>query len=249
MIRGLYIAASGMLTERKKMNVLVNNIVNSDTYGYKSDKLYSRSFGDMVLSRVDSLDLAGTQTQIGSLSAGIHADEVYTIFGQGSMDQTGLATDLAITGDGFFTVQTPNGIRYTRNGNFTVSDGKLVTAEGYSVMGNNGAIEVKDGNFTVNGSGEVLVNDAVADQLKIVKFDNTDSLSKEGDCYFVNSGVEPAADTESTINQGYLETSDVDLADTMVEVIKVSRLYEANQRVVSAIDETLQKAVTEIGSV
>lgn len=249
MIRGIYIAATGMLTQRKKMNVLVNNIVNADTYGYKSDKLISRSFDEMLLERLDAADAASDSSQIGGLGYGIHADEVYTTFQQGSLDQTGLSTDLAITGDGFFEVQTPDGLRYTRNGNFTVADGYLVTAEGYRVMGKSGPIQIEEGEFIVAEDGTITAGDQEVGQLRIVKFEDMDALSKQGNCYFVNSGANPQEDDASVVNQGYLETSDVNLADTMVEIIKVSRLYEANQRIVTAIDETLQKAVTEIGSV
>lgn len=250
MNRGLYIAATGMLTQRKKMNVLVNNIANADTYGYKSDKLLTRSFEETLLERRDALDAAGADTQIGLLGSGVHIDEVVTTYLQGSLDQTELATDLAITGEGFFVVQTPNGIRYTRNGNFTISNGNLVTAEGYTVLGTGGgAINVKNGNFTVASNGEIAVDGAAAGQLQIVRFANTGALTKEGNCYFVNTGAAPAADEESTVVQGYLEVSDVNLADTMVEVIKVTRLYDTNQRILTAIDETLQKACNEIGRV
>ena len=246
MIRGLYTSATGMLTQRKKMNVLVNNIVNADTTGYKSDKLLSQSFQQLLVQRKDG-GAAGFG-MVGTMTLGTHIDEIFTTFGQGPMDQTNLTTDLAITGDGFFQVNTPGGIRYTRDGNFTVNGGYLVTAQGYTVTGNNGPIQVADANFIVTTNGQVLVGDQVIDRLSVVRFDDPAVLTKEGDSYFSAAGG-GQVDENSMIQQGYLEGSDVNLSDAMVDMIKVSRLYETNQRMVTAVDDSLAKAVTEIGSV
>ena len=124
MLRSLYIASTGMLAQREKMDIATNNIVNVDTTGYKKDTLITRSFKDMMIQSMNGQD-------IGPLNTGIHVDDVRTSFDQGSMEQTDRLTDVALEGDGFFVVNTAAGIRYTRDGAFAVSsDGYLVNSEG-----------------------------------------------------------------------------------------------------------------------
>lgn len=246
MLRCLYIAGTGMLVQRKKMDVLTNNITNAETTGFKQDALLSRSFNDMLIARLN--DPTGYSNTIGPQNTGVHGDDVTTDFTQGSMEQTELTTDLALDGQGFFAVSTPKGERYTRDGSFSVSStGYLTTSEGYPVQGSNGPVYVGMGKFAVEENGNVSVNGNVTDKLKIVSFQNPAALRKEGSNLF--SGAGATADNTTVIKQGFLENSNVDIAEQMVKMIEVSRTYETNQRMVKMIDDSLGKAVNDVGRV
>jgi flagellar basal-body rod protein FlgF len=246
MLRCLYIAGTGMLVQRKKMDVLTNNITNAETTGFKQDNLLSRSFSDIMISRLN--DPSGRSSVIGPLNTGVHSDNVITDFTQGSAEQTELLTDMALHGQGFFTVSTPQGERYTRDGSLSVSGtGYLTTSEGYPVQGNNGPVYVGTGKFAVEENGNVSVGGKVTDKLKIVSFQNPDVLSKEGSNLF--SGAGATIDNTTTVKQGFIENSNVDIAEAMVKMIEVSRTYETNQRMVKMIDDSLGKAVNDVGRV
>src|SRR3954447_1204957 len=133
MDRGLYIAASGMLTEQLRQQQIANDLANTATPGYKADRTAQRSFGDLAL--VNKL----TGAAVGSQSTAVVADQVVTDFTPQPSRDTGEPLDFAITGEGFFAVQTADGTRYTRDGQFTVSaQGRLVTAHGAPVLGRGG---------------------------------------------------------------------------------------------------------------
>ena len=114
MIRGLYIAATGMLSQQRRMDVVTNNLANADTAGFKEDQLLVRSFNDMMIERLNDPAVVGHSAEVGPLGSGIHVDEVATRHESGPMEETGLNTDLALFGDGYFVIQTPAGERYTR---------------------------------------------------------------------------------------------------------------------------------------
>jgi flagellar basal-body rod protein FlgG len=245
MLRSLYISASGMLAQRSTMDVITNNLSNLDTIGYKRDSLETRSFGDVLLSRIN--DPSGNNGVIGPLSLGVHPDTVNTDFSEGPLEPTGRTADLALQGDGFFTVETPQGLRYTRSGNFQVDkDGYLCTSEGYYVRGTNGRIHVGSQDFTV-GSDGTITSAGGNYKLQIVQFANNTALRKVGNNLY--SGPAVASLANCGVMQGYLEHSNVDLSTEMVNMITVSRNYEANQRMVSMINGTLDKACNEVGRV
>ncbi len=134
MIRSFYIAGTGMMTQRSKMDVVINNISNADTVGYRQDQMITRSFPDLLLDRLN--DTAIVNQYVGPQNTGVHVDEIIIDFGRGTPEPTEQMTDMAIMGDGFFTVQTPQGVQYTRAGNFQVDvNGTLLTQEGYYVLG------------------------------------------------------------------------------------------------------------------
>ena len=250
MLRGLYTATTGMTVQRAKMDVLTNNIVNASTTGYKKDNLLSSNFEEVLIERIGDPYLVNTSEEVGPYSFGTHIDEVYTDFSQGSIEPTETQTDLAITGDGFFAVETPDGERYTRAGNFCVNqEGYLVTADGYYVLGENGRINVGSGEFSVDGEGNIVSGDEARGTLRIVRLEETDGLRKQGDnLYYVFSGEAPADAEDFKIMQGYLESSNVDIATEMVDMITVYRAYEANQKILTMTDETLGMAVNNLGS-
>src|SRR3712207_2739396 len=133
MERGLYIAASGMLAEMVRQGQLANDLSNASTPGYKADRSSQRSFGELLLNN------SVTGQPVGTLGLGARIEGITTDLSPGPIRDTGEPLDLAVVGEGFFGVQTPQGVRYTRNGQFTADgNGNLVTREGYQVLGRNG---------------------------------------------------------------------------------------------------------------
>lgn len=250
MVRGLYLAGTGMLVQRSKMDVITNNIANAETLGYKQDSLLSRSFEDMMISRMNDPSVINRRRDVGPLGTGVHIDEVFTSFSQGTPEQTGLTTDLCLTGNAFFVVNTPQGERYTRAGNFTLdAQGYLLDANGNQVQGQGGAIQLESERFLVNEQGQIIDFDTGAQigALRLVGFENPEGLRKAGDNYFTDfGGSGPREPENAQVLQGYIESSNVNIAQEMVDMIVTSRAYETNQRSARMIDETLGRAVNDI---
>ena len=244
MLRSLYIASTGMLAQREKMDIVTNNIINVDTTGYKKDTLITRSFKDMMIQSMNGQD-------IGPLNTGIHVDDVVTSFVQGNLEQTDRLTDVALEGDGFFVVNTPAGVRFTRDGAFAVSsDGYLVNSEGNYIQGTNGSIFVGRGEFTINEQGYVTVNGQTVNRLLLVTFENLTGLEKAGSNMFAQgSAGAPQLAAGCKVKQGYLEASNVDMAEEMVTMVELNRAYQVNQRVLTMLDQSLGKTVNEVGKV
>ncbi|AXI10604.1 flagellar hook-basal body complex protein [Oceanobacillus sp. 143] len=266
MLRGFYTAASGMITQQRQQEALANNIANINTPGYKADQTAIRAFPEMLMQEMGSKKIPVTnnvslpiQNPIGSLNTGVYVQETVPNFTQGDIRQTGISTDLALingqvpdeTGSIFFTVQNDAGeIRYTTNGNFTVDGaGNLVTNQGYYVLNAAGnPIQTGGMEFTVTQDG-VLQTAEQNTQLGLSYVVNVNQLVKEGDNLF--SGEAEAVPGMATfqIQQGALEQSNVDSLQTMTQMMESYRLFETNQRVLRAYDESMGKAVSEIGRI
>jgi len=250
-LRGLYTASSGMITETKIMDVISNNIANINTSGYKKDTVITSSFPNYLVTRQGG-DNVPPNGQIGKMDYGVLLDTIHTNFSAGAVFETKGKFDFAINGSGFFVVDTPNGQRMTRDGSFTLSnDGHLVTQEGYLVEGENGPITLAQGDISVDNQGNIINNGSLVDKLKLIDFNNYDGLRKQGDNLFFidNSSNTQVIPSNGEILQGYLEQSNVNSVNEMVNMINVMRTYESNQKVATAFDETLNKAVNEVGRV
>jgi flagellar basal-body rod protein FlgF len=240
MERGLYIAAGGMLAEQVRQDQIANDLANASTPGYKPDRAAQASFGEMMLQN------RGSGQLIGSLSLGVRIDELRTDLTQGPLKQTGNPLDLALSGDGFLAVQTPEGVRYTRDGQLTLdAQGRLQTTTGFLVLGINGKpITVGDPNaVSVGADGTLRSATATLGQIDVVSLTGA---VKQGDTLF--SGTPGAKPAGTQIEQGYVEGSGVEPARAMVDMIVSLRAYEASQRVLHTIDDTLGRAVTQVGS-
>jgi len=226
MERGLYIAASGMVAEQMRQDQIANDLANSSTAGYKADRVTQRAFADLLLSNT------ATGQSIGGLTMGVAADRMVTDTSPQPVRDTGEPLDLAIAGEGWFAVQTPQGTRYTRNGQFTAAaDGTLTDQLGNRVLGANGQ-PVK-----VDGSGHV--------DAKAVGVFAVNDPAKQGDNLFTGTA---AGQATGSVRTGALEGSGVDPARTMVDMIASFRAYEAGQKVIQTIDESLHKTATQVGS-
>lgn len=193
---------------------------------------------------------------IGTLNSGIGLDRIQTNFLQGGPEETGNTLDLAIEGSGFFRINTPDGQMYTRNGNFTLdSNGELVTKEGYHLLSLGGSIlldeDMRVEDLNISEEGTIYFGDEYFDEIDIVNIANVKDLRKYGQGYYrMEEGVEAQEeDFEGKILQGFLENSNVNPVEEMVDMITSLRLYESNQKVVQAYDDILQKAVNDIGRV
>ncbi|HQG42264.1 MAG TPA: flagellar basal-body rod protein FlgF [Spirochaetota bacterium] len=276
MVRGLYTGASGMIAQEARLDAIANNLANVDKAAYKKDLTLFKAFPDMIIRRLndDGLGItpAGsydTMPFVGKLGTGVEVNEVYTIHEQGSLMRTENPFDMAMEGNGFFTVMTERGERYTRNGAFTLNkDGILVTHSGLPVLGQNGIIKLQKNNFMINERGEILVNSAlslnpddmigltqnnweqpvVIDKLKIVDFENIRELKKEGESLYHETPYSgPALPAEEyKVIQGFLEKSNVNAVREMVDMIEVQRSYEANQKAMLTHDQELGRLINEV---
>jgi flagellar basal-body rod protein FlgG len=249
MLRALYTAGTGMLTQMKHMDVTGNNMSNSNTGGYKADRAVSVSFEDMLVKRTNDNGKSGQSPVVGPLNTGIYMDEVVTQHSQGPLEQTGKSTDLAIQGGGFFTVETQDGPRYTRGGSFFIdSEGYMTIDDGYRLMGKNGTVQPGTENITVNPYGDVYADNVYLDTLQMVSFPDTTQLVKEGSLLFQNNGA-AAGEFAGEVAQGYLEGSNVDLTSELTQMMSFIQNYNSNQRIIRMLDETLAKTVNEVGRI
>lgn len=245
MIRGLYTAASGMLAEAQRTDVISNNLANANTAGFKKDMTITKDFASMLISRVNDGPESPT---IGTMGVGVMVDEVATDYSTGTIRTTGNDFDLAIEGRGFFAVETPQGKRYTRNGTFAKSSkGELVTSDGYRVLGQNGPIIINGGKMEVSTDGRVLVDNNEVGKLEITEFANEKALKKEGASLFLEPSGQQGQVATGSVRQGTLEMANVNVIGEMVNLISNYRAYEINGKVIQSHDSLMGKAANDVG--
>ena len=245
MLRGLYTAWTGLRNEEKRMDVVTNNMANADTTGFKKVDVTAQSFDRQLAVKIDDPTIGPNLKQgIGGVNLGVKIGETYFDMSQGNFRQTEDQYNLALSGSGFFTISTTDKsgtttTRYTRDGDYVLAEG-----------GNR--IQIPDANLvkiSVNQAGEIYSGNNYVATLQVVDFQNYEALSSYGENMYeaVNGAVQTP--TDATVNQGYLEMSNVNMVTEMVDMIAVTRAYETNQKMVQTIDQTLDKAVNEIGRV
>jgi flagellar basal-body rod protein FlgG len=262
MIRSLYTTVSGLVTQEAKQSVITNNLANVNSVGFKTDNLSVKKFDDVLIQNYDKLvNGKPVRNIIGSLSQGSAIDGIDTSFTQGMIEGTDKWSDFAIEGRGFFAVlrenNGANNTYYTRDGHFHAnSQGYLVTDSGDRVLasriengqtvgtpepiivGNNEIKLFQDGTFDLDGSTY---------KLAAVDFEDYNSLKKVGDNLY--QGQNPTEADNVSIKQNSLEKSNVNIINEMVNMMTVMRTFESNQKIMQSLDETLGKAVNEVGSV
>jgi len=247
MIKGLYTAASAMNVNMKKMDVTSNNLANVNSTGFKRTGSIQNSFSEMLISRIDS---SGKQ-ELGSIGGGVELEENYTDYSAGEFKHTNNKLDLAIKGRGFFTLQTPEGVRYSRNGSFSLNNqNQIVNSQGHLLLNQNGEpIQTVPGReITIDKSGQINFGELEGDRINIVDFDDYRNLTKQGNnLYQTADGIEGNQVEGSKVLQGYLEGSNVNIVQEMANMIETTRAYETNQKVIQTIDNSLDKAVNDVG--
>jgi flagellar basal-body rod protein FlgG len=223
---GLYIAASGMLAQQVREDQLSNDLSNASTPGYKSDSSVQQDFGAMLLANTSS-----GQT-IGPINTGVRLGAPVTNLTPAALHSTGQPLDFGIAGQGFFAVRTPQGVRYTRDGQFQANaQGQLVDGQGNQVLSQNGAT------IAVSAQGTVP-----ATSLGVF---NVTGVAKQGNNYFTGT---PGGRGTGTVRQGELEDSSVDPVNTMVHMISSLQTYQAGENAIQTIDSTMQNSAQSVGS-
>jgi len=248
-IRGLYTSGSGMLATQAQSEIIGDNIANINTPGYKTEYGSASVFPTELMGRIGDSEKGNARvTLLGEAGSGVIVNRTFGINIQGTLQNTGKATDLALNTPGFFVVQTSEGVRFTRNGQFQLnSAGVLQTVDGHAVLGEHGLIGADNPlsqQFVVDSDGIVTDGGKVIDRLRIMEIPET-ALKREGQSLY--SASQAAAATAVNVQQGAFETSNVDTGAQMVRMISVMRAYEANQKVIQTQDATLEKAVNEVG--
>lgn len=247
MIRGMYEASASMATSMARLIYLGNNLANVSTPGFKQDVSAPHAFHEMLLRRLGD---GQSSDIIGSLTSIVIKDRPKIDLSQGMLRETGRPLDLALSGSGFFAVEKNGSTYYTRNGTFNVdATGILRTSDGGAVLGESGPITVGDGKFSVEEDGAVAVNNTVSDHLKLVDFPEGTDLVKRGHSYFDAGAAAPTPTANVGVLQGYLESANVDVVNSMLELLTSRKTYSASQRTLQLSDSVLQKAVTELGRV
>lgn len=257
MLRSLYTGWTGMYTEQKRLDVISNNLANATTVGYKKEGVTSQSFDDVMTIKIRDESEEWKQRKIGTMNLGVKIGEVYTDYSQSSFRETGEDFDLAIEGEGFFVVNVTdrNGEtheRLTRAGQFhKTADGYVVDIDGNHLQSETGdvmvSVDTKD--IVIDTDGSIYEDGVLTDRIILRDYEDYDYLKKFGDTYYqpVNGATEKAA--EANIRQGFTEQSNVNVVNEMVNMIAITRAYEANQKVIKTVDDTMELAVSSVGKV
>ena len=252
MISGLYSAASGMTNQIHRQNVIADNVANGNTSGYKKRCATFAEFLGHALKRQSALE-PQREPVVSYLAGGACLSSIEADFSAGHVERTDSDYDLAIVGEGLFVVETPGGELYTRNGNFYPGpDGYLVTGDGFKVLGDGGAIRIPETGFEVSEEAIINQDKEGEQQIRIVRFDSPELLRKVGHNLYALSaqGANRAQESENMrVFQGYLERSNINVVREMVDLIDAARQYEANQKMIQSLDQTLERAVNEVGRV
>jgi flagellar basal-body rod protein FlgF len=245
--RGIFTVTSGALGALARLDAAAQNLANINTAGYKAERPTFR------LQAQDKGASSGLDPILARTGGVLIEVERVRDFSQGPIQQTGNPLDLAISGDGFFVVNTDRGERYTRKGTLQVDgEGFLTTSSGDRVQGTGGDLEVKGSRVVVAGDGTFTVDGNTVGQLKLVGFGKTPGLVPEGDGLFKAApDVQPVPvdGAEQTITQGAVEGSNLDAVTGMVELVDVSRAYEQYMKALERLDQLTQKSISEVGRV
>jgi flagellar basal body rod protein FlgG len=233
MIRGYYTALSGIVAAMTGENIVADNIANVNTVGFKESRTVNEEFGFDIWSPEFGQD-------IGFLGTGTYPTGMQIDASQGPIEQTGVQTDLAVEGDGLFEVLTPNGVAYTRAGNFLLdATGTLVTEQGYPVLDTAGhSIQPPSPAFTVGPDGTIA---GTGQRIALVAWP-VDGVTRLGENLLTAPGSPPPA--TGSISQGALERSNVDMAEAMTELITYHRSLQLASRALSLQEGTLTDATT-----
>ncbi len=266
MVKGLYTAYTGMINEQKRLDVLSNNLANASTNGYKKEGTTNRTFADTLAIKIrDSSDYYLSKG-IGDISLGVHLGQTYTDYGQGNFRVTDSKYDVALDGDGFFAVSYTNkagetSVKYTRDGAFTVNtEGYLVTKDGDFVLNQNGALNQNPAeanyirldpniDFKIDEFGDIYQNGELVATLGVADVTNYDFIQKYGEnLYDFVEGAQIVA-SDAKVEQGVIEASNVNVVKEMVDMITITRAYEAGQKVIQTVDTMLEKSSNQVGKV
>lgn len=256
MLRGLYIAGSGMTERAANMEVVANNIANMQSNTFKRDRVVLSSFREMML---EHMQVGQKNREIGTMALGASAaSDTYTDFTQGPLTLTGNPNDVAIDGKGFVKLALPDGaIRYTRDASWEINpDGTLVDKSGNPILDDNespikintiGPIDIKD-------TGEIIQAGQNVGKIGMIEITDTKLLEKDGNATYklrngIDSGSVEQKPTDTILRQSNVERANFSPVDAVIDMITVLREYESSSKVLQVIDESVAQAITKLGAV
>ena len=238
MDRGIYTAASGGLYETKRLDIVANNIANVNTVGFKAQRLVGRQeeFSDTLASIIGTPPRAAADQE---RAPGVTGIQTLTDFSAGPVSHTGNPLNVALTeADTFFVINTPNGEEYTRAGNFTLNaEGSIVTPDGFPVIGEGGPITIADGMPSITSNGTVMANGQQVGRIRTVKFEDTSVLQRKDGARFVATGGAQGAAVEAAMVPQSVEMPNVNVVESIVEMIAAQKSFEAYSKTVETIDD------------
>lgn len=246
MFQGYYDLASNMITQNRILNVVSNNMTNISTPGYKLDRMMESTFRDEMIYRYDKEG----KTAVGTVSRMNVADERVTDYTEGGIRETGYPLDVGLTGNGFFVIQTANGVQYTRNGSFNLDDDRYLVLQGVGrVQGTNGPIQVTTDELTIDTQGRVTSEDGrqFFGQIRIVDFADYNQLTKITGGMFEAAGQPQAAGNGTTVTQNFLEDSNVSMAEEMTRMMSSQRVLQSSAQILRMYDQMISRVTTLAG--
>ncbi len=246
MFKGFYQVTSGMLSQSRRLDVVANNMTNVSTSGYKAERYTDSTFQEHVVSRIGNKDKSNP-TELGGSSYMLAPDQLYIDYTQGYLEPTDLTLNFAINGDGFFGVQTQDGLAYTRSGNFSLDEeGYLCLPPEGRVLGANGnPIRLGTDAITADSAGTLYNLDGEAmGQLGVFTFANNEQLTKNARGLFVGGGAQAA---NVPIVWKSLERSNIDLVQQMTNMMTSQRALQSAAQMSKMYDQLMSKASNDIG--
>ncbi len=237
------ISLSKQIALQRQMDVVANNMANINTNGFKSESML---FEDYLMPKAEDNDFGGQDRDL-------HYTEDWSTIhdmATGPIEQTGNPLDVALQGDGFLTVQTPQGPRYTRNGALTIDNqGQLVDLNGNPVLGEGGPIKLdsSDTDISITQNGTISSSNGTKGKLAVVEFANPQVLARQGDNYFSGPAGTPA--TQTQVIQGSIEKSNVSGVTTMADMIRVERAYQQLATLMQQQSDLRTTAVQRLGDI
>lgn len=265
--KGVYSALSGALAQSLKLDTIANNLANVNTPSFKRDQQIFNEYLTANEKPPEVIQVPRVPASIESFydmqggdKSFVDTKGTFTDFSQGGLKPSGNTLDVAIDGKGFFEVATPNGVRLTRSGNFTMDgNGQLVTKDGFPVLKNAepGADPAartmtfdSSGPITISDNGDVMQGTELIGRLSLVDVKNPDSLQKQGNSLYGfknNMAPEMTNIANPSLKQGFIETSNVNIVQEMTDMIQTNRVFESTQKAISAYDSMAEKLVNVVG--
>lgn len=266
MVKGLYTAYTGLVNQQNRLDVMTNNLANSATNGYKKEGTTTKTFGDTLAIKIKDTSDYGLARGLGDITPGVEIGENYTDHSQGAFRVTDNMYDVALDGNGFFAISFTNkagetSVKYTRDGAFTVNpQGYLVTKDGDYALNQNAALNSDPGaagfiqidpnvELVIDEEGTLYQNNQQVGQLGIVDVADYNFIERYGENLYQLAQGGQVQNSDAKAVQGALEMSNVNVVSEMVEMIAISRAFEANQKIVQTIDGTLEKTVNNLARV
>jgi len=258
MLKGLYIAHTGMVNEQNRMDILTNNLANASTVGFKKEGSTSQSFDDILTVKIKDASVGEMNVRrVGINNPGVRIGENYTDFSQGSFRITDNTYDLALSGEGFFAVEFTNkagttSTLYTRAGQFSLNkEGYLVNQDGDFVLDTQNQHIRLDTliDAAIDQSGTIFQDGKSVARIQVADFEDYDYLQKYGETYYRPIEGAKMTPANAVIYSGYLEMSNMSTVQEMVNLISITRAYESNQKIIQTYDESLGIAVSQLGKI